>query len=68
MQASSLANTIAPAPSQMPDAVPAVTVPFFLKTGGNYLPHKTISIDPTRRKDITSQNEYKNLPWLILLE
>lgn len=26
---------MAPAPSQMPDAVPAVTVPFFLKTGGS---------------------------------
>lgn len=26
---------MAPAPSQIPDAVPAVTVPFFLKTGGS---------------------------------
>ena len=35
LQASSLAKTMAPAPSQMPEAVPAVTVPPFLNTGGS---------------------------------
>ena len=36
LTAASLATNMAPAPSLMPDALPAVTTPSFLKTGGSF--------------------------------